>query len=413
MPEPTAIRGFKDILPDQARYWRKVEDVAREVARRFDFSELRPPVMERTSLFQRGIGEDTDIVEKEMYTMEDRSGERITLRPEATAGMVRAVIDHNLAEGGRAARLWCMGPMFRYERPQKGRQRQFHQLDVEVFGDPGPRVDAEVIMLLRSFLTGLGLSGLSVALNSLGCPACRPAFRDALLAYLSGRRERLCADCRRRLDRNPLRILDCKNPGCQAETAGAPLMAGHLCHGCQDHFSGVTASLDILEVPYVLDARLVRGLDYYTRTTFEVHSGGLGAQNAVAGGGRYDGLCAKLGGPDIPAIGFAAGLERLIMLMSVEDQSVPEGPDYYAAILCPEAVEPAFKLVQSLRDRGLSVAADWEPGGLKSRLKRADKAGAAKIIMLGPDELASGSATIRDLGTKEQSSIPLDAPERY
>jgi histidyl-tRNA synthetase len=369
--------------------------------------------MERTELFRRSIGSATDIVEKEMYTMEDRAGEPITLRPEATAGLVRAFIEHGLGEGGRPTKLFCLGPMFRYERPQKGRLRQFHQLDVEIFGDPGPHSDAELIVLLHAFLSELGLPNLSIVLNSLGCPACRPRYREALIAYLGARRERLCPDCSRRLERAPLRVLDCKSPGCQEETAGAPAIADHLCPECRAHFDGVQESLALLGAPYSLSGRLVRGLDYYTRTTFEIHSGGLGAQNAVAGGGRYDGLCARLGGPDVPAIGFAAGLERLIMLMAARDQAKSPGPDYYCAVLCPEAAGPALRLVQRLRDRGLSVAADWEPGGLKSRLRRADKAGAAKIAMLGPDELSAGAATIRDLATGEQTSLPLGSPELY
>jgi histidyl-tRNA synthetase len=413
MPEIAAIRGFKDVLPDQSPYWRRLEDVARETARRHGLVELRPPIMERTALFSRGIGEDTDIVDKEMYTFDDRGGESVTLRPEATAGMVRAVIEHHLHEGGRPARLWCLGPMFRYERPQKGRLRQFHQLDVEILGDPGPLVDAEIIALLRSFLTGLGLKELEVVINSLGCPACRPGYREALLAWFGERRGELCPDCQRRLDRNPLRILDCKNPGCRAQTEGAPRLRSTLCPECQDHLGGVESALRALDVDHVIDDRLVRGLDYYTRTAFEVRSGALGSQNAVAGGGRYDGLVARLGGPDVPAIGFAAGLERLIMLMEAASAVREPGPDYYVAVLSPEAGPPALRLVQALRDRGLAVAADWEPGGLKSRLKRADKARAAKLIMMGPDELAAGAALVRDLATGEQKSLSLASPELF
>jgi histidyl-tRNA synthetase len=303
--------------------------------------------------------------------------------------------------------------MFRYERPQKGRLRQFHQLDVEVFGDPGPQVDAEIIMWLHTFLRELGLSDLSVVLNSLGCPQCRPVFRDSLVSFLSGHRQTLCPDCDRRLDHNPLRVLDCKNPGCQTVVAEGPVLSDFLCPDCRNHFQGVKHSLDVLGVEYTLNGKLVRGLDYYTRTTFEVHSGNLGAQNAVAGGGRYDGLCARLGGPDIPAIGFAAGLERLILLLSEQNQAAEPGPDYYAAVLCPEATEKAFALVQKLRARNLAVAIDWEPGGLKSRLKRADKAKAAKIIMLGSDELACGEATVRNLADGEQKRLPLDRPDLF
>ncbi|MDR2443226.1 MAG: histidine--tRNA ligase [Deltaproteobacteria bacterium] len=413
MTELAAIRGFKDILPDQARYWRLIEDRARDVSRRFNYAELRPPIMERTELFQRGLGEATDIVEKEMYTMEDRSGDRITLRPEATAGMVRALIEHNLHEGGRPVRLFCLGPMFRYERPQKGRLRQFHQLDVEVFGDSGPTIDAEVIMWLHTFLKELGLIELTVVLNSLGCPACRPRFREKLVDFLADHQKTLCQDCNRRLTQNPLRVLDCKSPSCQAIVSKGPVLSEFLCPECRQHFLGVRQALDSLGVIYTLNDKLVRGLDYYTRTTFEVHSGNLGSQNAVAGGGRYDGLCARLGGPDIPAIGFAAGLERLILLLSEKYAATEPGPDYYAAVLCPEATGPAFTLVQHLRAMGHMVAADWEPGGLKSRLKRADKAGAAKVIMFGPDELAAGEVTVRDLSTGDQWRLPINRPERF
>ncbi|MDR1545173.1 MAG: histidine--tRNA ligase [Deltaproteobacteria bacterium] len=408
-----AVRGFKDILPDQAGLWRRVEEQARSVAARFGYVELRPPLMEKTELFQRGLGEATDVVEKEMYTMEDRGGERLTLRPEATAGMVRAVLEHNLVEGGRPARLFCLGPMFRYERPQKGRLRQFHQLDVEVFRDPGPLIDAEVVLLLHSFLAELGLGDLQVVVNSLGCASCRPQFRTELISWLTARQENLCPDCRRRLTQNPLRVLDCKNEGCRQATANGPTLSRHLCGPCREHFDGLVAALDLMGLNWVRDHRLVRGLDYYTRTAFEVHSSSLGSQNAVAGGGRYDGLCAQLGGPDVPAVGFAAGLERLVMLLAERHAPAPPGPDYYLAPLCSEALDPGFKLAHQLRARGLSVAADWEVGSLKSRLKRADKLGAAKLIMLGPEELARRETTIRDLAAKEQRALPLDDPGLY
>ncbi|MDR1677338.1 MAG: histidine--tRNA ligase [Deltaproteobacteria bacterium] len=413
MTSLTAIRGFKDILPTEATLWRLVEEKAREVVGRFDFAELRPPIMERTELFQRSIGQTTDIVEKEMYTMADRSGEMLTLRPEATAGLVRALIEHNLSEGGRATKLFCLGPMFRYERPQKGRLRQFNQLDVEIFSDPGPYSDAEIIHLLHTFLDELGLPNLSVVINSLGCPQCRPLYRSSLTSYLSGKKEQLCDDCRRRLEHNPLRILDCKSDSCQAQVKEAPTFSDYWCPECRSHFQTVKDSLTSLSLPYFEDVKLVRGLDYYTRTTFEVRSGDLGAQSAVAGGGRYDGLCQELGGPDIPAIGFAAGLERLILLLSERAQPGPSGPDYYVAVLSPEALGPAFVLVQALRCRGKRVAADWESGGLKSRLKRADKALAAKVIMIGPDELASGLVTVRDLNSKEQTKLELNKPELF
>jgi len=403
----TAIKGFKDILPEEAVFWQHIETVARDVARRYDFQELRPPMAEKTEIFARGIGQATDIVEKEMYSFADKGGEKITLRPEATAGMVRAMLEHNLTEGGRPARLFCLGPMFRYERPQKGRLRQFHQLDVEIFGDPGPGVDAELLAWLTAFLSEIGLGGLSINLNSLGCPQCRPAYREELVKFFTAREDGLCPDCRRRLHLNPLRIIDCKSENCRALVEGAPKILDHLCGECQDHFSEVKRLLDVMGLKYEVNPNLVRGLDYYTRTAFEVLSDDLGAQSAVAGGGRYDGLARELGGSDVPGIGFAAGLERLVMLLKEKGQLSAPGPDYYLAVLHQSALAPAFRLAQALRGQGLKIAADWQPGSLKSRLKRADKANAAKVIMLGEDEINKAEALVRDMATKEQSPLDL------
>ncbi len=407
MSRLNAIKGFKDILPADAPFWRHIENVAREVARRYNFEELRPPIAEKTEIFARGIGEATDIVEKEMYTFVDKGEEKITLRPEATAGIVRSVLEHHLVEGGRAVRLFCLGPMFRYEKPQKGRQRQFHQLDMEVLGDAGPFVDVEVLAWLNDFLQGLGLTGLVINLNSLGCPQCRPAFREKLVDFFRQRVDSLCPDCRRRLEMNPLRIIDCKNEKCQEMVKDAPIMLDHLCGECSDHFAKVKELLDILGLTYKVNPRLVRGLDYYTRTAFEVLSDDLGSQSAVAGGGRYDGLCRELGGEDIPAIGFAVGMERLVMLL--KDQGLIEAgaPDYYLAVLSRAALPVAFKLAKALRDQGRRVVGDWEAGGLKSRLKRADKSGAANTIMIGDDELASQKAVVRDMKTHEQTELDL------
>ncbi|MDR1036481.1 MAG: histidine--tRNA ligase [Deltaproteobacteria bacterium] len=400
MPALTAVRGFKDILPDEISPWAAVEGKARDLAVRYGFREIRVPVMERTELFARGIGETTDIVEKEMYTMTDRGGGLITLRPEATAGIARAVMEHQLLSSAKTARLFFIGPMFRYERPQKGRLRQFHQLDVEVFGDPGPMVDAEVIDLLWRLLSELRIPGLTLAVNTLGCPACRPSYRDRLVEYLSSGRDRLCEDCHGRLARNPLRVLDCKNPGCRELARGAPRIMDSACPECRAHFRGVLDALASLGLEPLVDHLLVRGLDYYARTAFEVLAGGLGAQNAVAGGGRYDGLLAALGGPDVPGIGFAAGLERIALLLPPQDP-LP-GPDFFLAPLCPEAVPPLFALAGTLRAAGRSVAADWEPGSLKSRLKRADRSAAARCVILGGDELLGGYALVRDLKTGKQ-----------
>jgi len=403
----TAIKGFKDILPEQAPLWRRLEIAARDVARRYNFQELRPPVAEKTEIFARGIGQATDIVEKEMYTFVDKGGDKITLRPEATAGLVRAVLEHHLADGGRTARLFCLGPMFRYERPQKGRLRQFHQLDVEVFGDPGPEVDAELLGWLTAFLSEIGLGDLSINLNSLGCAQCRPAYREKLVEFFIERQSGLCPDCQRRLELNPLRIIDCKNEKCRQLVEGAPRMLDHLCQDCADHFDSLKKLLDLMNLKYEINPNLVRGLDYYTRTAFEVISGDLGAQSAVAGGGRYDGLCRQLGGDDIPGIGFAVGLERLVMLLEAKESAPEPGPDYYLALLHESARHTAFKLAENLRSQGLRVAADWQPGSLKSRLKRADKSGAARVIMLGQDELTQKEATVRDLKSHEQTGFDL------
>lgn len=403
----TAIKGFKDILPDEAALWRRIEEVARDVARRYDYQELRPPMAEKTEVFARGIGQATDIVEKEMYTFTDKGDEKITLRPEATAGMVRAVLEHNLAQGGRGARVFCMGPMFRYERPQKGRQRQFHQLDLEIFGDPGPEVDAELMVWLNTFLTEIGLGGLSFNINSLGCPECRPRYRELLVEFFTERQEGLCPDCRRRLSMNPLRIIDCKVESCRQMVSGAPKILNYLCPGCENHFDTVKSLLDSLGLKYVVNPNLVRGLDYYTRTAFEVISSDLGSQSAVAGGGRYDGLAKELGGDDIPGIGFAAGLERLVMLLKEKGGLEEPGPDYYLAVLHESAVGTAFRLAEELRSQGFRVAADWQPGSLKSRMKRADKCGAAKVVMIGEDEMARKEAVVRDLSTKVQTQLDL------
>ncbi len=407
MSRLNAIKGFKDILPADAPFWRHIENVAREVARRYNFEELRPPIAEKTEIFARGIGEATDIVEKEMYTFVDKGEEKITLRPEATAGIVRSVLEHHLTEGGRAVRLFCLGPMFRYEKPQKGRQRQFHQLDVEVLGDAGPFVDVEVLAWLNDFLQGLGLTGLVINLNSLGCPQCRPAFREKLVNFFRERVESLCPDCRRRLEMNPLRIIDCKNEKCREMVKGAPIMLDHLCGECSDHFAKVKELLDILDLKYKVNPHLVRGLDYYTRTAFEVLSDDLGAQSAVAGGGRYDGLCTELGDENIPAIGFAVGMERLVMLLKDKGLIQAETPDYYLAVLSQAALPVAFKLAKALRDQGRRVVGDWEAGSLKSRLKRADKSGAAKTIMIGDDELASQKAVVRDMTAHDQTELDL------
>lgn len=401
-----AVRGFKDILPAEAVWWQKVEAVAGEVMERYGYQEVRVPVVERTELFARSIGQETDIVEKEMFSFPDRHGESLTLRPEATAGVVRALIEHNLAADGRPLKFWLIGPMFRYERPQKGRQRQFHQLNVEAFNVAEPLIDAELVVLLDHFLSSAGLTGLEIHINSLGCPACRPAYRERLARFLRARLGVLCADCRRRAETNPLRVLDCKVPGCIAAVADAPRTLDFLCPDCQAHFDIVRAALDGLNV--IVNPNLVRGLDYYTRTVFEAQSPKLGGQNTVGGGGRYDALVKSLGGPDIPAIGWAVGLERLVMLLSEQGDLEAPGPELFVAVLDPAALARAFELAQSLRRAGLRTEMDYAPASLKAQLRRAGKLKARRVLILGPEELARGQGALKDMATGGQTDLPLD-----
>jgi len=403
------IRGAPDILPEESGKWQALEIVARDVLDRYGYSEIRTPAFERTELFVRGIGEGTDIVEKEMYTFEDRGGESLTLRPEATASLMRAYVEHSLGAKSSLVKLYLIGPMFRHERPQSGRFRQFHQVDVEAVGSPGPAVDAEVVALLHHLLEAWGLRGIQLHLNSIGDPACRPAYRQAFVAYAEARRSALCPDCHVRLTKNPLRILDCKVPSCQQVAAGAPTISAYLCEPCRDHFAAVRSMLDGLKIEHAVNERLVRGLDYYTRTTFEFLNPALGSQNAVAGGGRYDGLVEELGGPPTPAIGFAIGEERILASLAAQ-QTPPESPTYtgvYVATAGAEAFPTALDLVQTLRRRGLRAALDLEGRSLKGQMRQANKDRYRYSVILGSDELARGQATLKDMLSGEQRAIPL------
>jgi histidyl-tRNA synthetase len=362
--------------------------------------------VERTELFARSIGETTDIVEKQMYTFQDLRGESLTLRPEGTASVVRAYIENHLDQGEPVTRLFYAGPMFRYERPQKGRYRQFFQFGVEIIGDPSPEADAEVLSLLDALLARLGIDDITLAINSIGHGACRAAYQSALKGYLGSRRSALCADCVRRLEANPLRVLDCKNEECIAVTAGAPSILEYLCPECSAHFDDVRSRLDLLGVKFRVDPRIVRGLDYYVRTAFEATSDRLGAQNAVAAGGRYDGLVKGLGGPDVPGIGFALGLERLVALLPGNLEIPPDRP----RVLVIGAGETsartaAYAMADHLRRRGVDVA--W--GGsksLKSQLRRADKSGASFVVILGDEELAGDDVILRDMRHQSQERVP-------
>lgn len=402
------IRGFKDILPGESELWQHIEQTATGLFAEFGFKEIRIPIMERTELFARSIGEETDIVEKEMYTFPDRKGDLITLRPEATASIVRSYIQHKLYAVDPVKKFYTIGPMFRRERPQKGRYRQFYQLDAEVFGSDSPYVDAQLIFMLKLLFNRLGVADIKAHINSLGCPECRPGFKSALQAYITGQAADLCSDCRRRKDKNPLRVLDCKVPACREAMAEAPSILDHLCDACHVHFETVKAALENLETPYTIDKRLVRGLDYYTRTTFEMQTGSLGAQSAVAGGGRYDGLVKALGGPQIPATGFAIGFDRLAEIVAQADKRYAREPDLYVAALGEQALPVAFEWISRLSEAGIRAEMDFAGRSLKSQMKRADRFGAAYVLIIGDDEVDKQIAILRNMTTKAQDEIPFE-----
>lgn len=403
-----SIKGFADMFAPGSEAFTRMEAVARRVFSRFGFKELRTPILEHTELFQRGIGTETDVVQKEMYTFEDKGGRSVTMRPEATAGVMRAYLDSGLNRQEAVSRLFTFGPMFRYERPQKGRLRQFHQINCECLGADSPYVDAEMIVMVMRFLDELGIENLELQLNTLGCTACRPAYRALLHDWLSKLdREKLCEDCRRRLETNPLRVLDCKVPGCKALTEQAPVIVDHVCPDCNDHLNTVKRMLAAEEVSYTLNPRLVRGLDYYTRTAFEVVSGAIGAQSSVAGGGRYDGLASALGGPDVPAIGFACGMERLAMLLP---EAPSARPDFHVAVLAAEGahgLDTAFALTQALRDAGFTGEMDAAPRSMKAAMRQADKSGARHALVLGTDELAAGTVVVKRMDDGTQTTVTL------
>ena len=402
-----AIRGFNDILPSEIEKWQFVEKTAREVHENFGFSEIKIPILERTELFSRSIGESTDIVEKEMYTFRDRSGDSLTLRPEATASMARAYLEHHLYTQDPVAKLYFIGPMFRHERPQKGRYRQFYQIDVEIFGVAHPMADAEVMVMLMEFFKRVEMDDVQLQINTLGCEECRPRYRMELTQFLSKNAPKLCVDCKRRLETNPLRILDCKVETCREVIAGAPLVIDFICDQCARHFESIQGYLKILNTPYVLNPSMVRGLDYYTRTVFEAISPKLGAQNAVTAGGRYDHLMRDIGGPDIPGIGFAMGIERIVLLVP-EKKETARFPDLFIAALGEEAQLRAFELANQLHREGIKTEIDYEGRSLKAQMRRADKLNSRYVLILGEEELNSGRAILRNMTRKDQEEIRLD-----
>ena len=405
--EFSMLKGFKDIIPSEITIWQTVEAAARKLFESYGFHEIKTPLLEKRELFARGIGQETDIVSKEMYCIEEAAGDVITLRPEATAGVVRAYIQHQLYVQSPVQKLFTIGPMFRRERPQKGRYRQFHQINAEMFGDPGPRSDADIISMAFQLLEILGLENLSLKINSLGCSACRPAFMDTFSGFLANCKN-LCGDCIRRSQKNPLRVFDCKVNECKDSLLNAPSILNFLCNECKVHFDEVREYLDLLSIPYHIDAMLVRGLDYYTRTAFEIQTDQLGAQNAVAGGGRYDGLVRILGGPDQPAIGFAVGMERIAALMEQMGKN-PGQPDLDLFIAClgKEAFKEVLPIIKKLRYNGISAEMDYGNKSLKSQMKSADRLKARYVLILGDTELNSGIALLRFMSTGEQKELSI------
>jgi histidyl-tRNA synthetase len=399
-----AVKGMNDILPDEIGRWHRLEGAFRSLVELYRYEEIRTPIVEATPLFVRSIGEVTDIVEKEMYSFEHH-GESLTLRPEGTAGVARAYIEHNLAAREPVTRVFYRGPMFRAERPQRGRYRQFYQAGAEIFGDPGPAVDAEMIDMLMQLMSRLGIVGVTAHVNSLGGPESRARYREALVAYLTPKKGDLGEDSQRRLETNPLRVLDSKNPKDIEALRGAPSSAAALSEADTKHFDDVRRCLDRLGTPYAVSSRLVRGFDYYTRTLFEISAdtGELGAQNALAGGGRYDNLVSGLGGPDVPAIGFGLGLERLLLAMGPE--TPPKKPLLFLAPLGEAAILEALALAKELRCFGIAAEVDGRGGSLKSLLRRANTLGAAQCIVLGEAELARGIVQVKNLVDHAQEEL--------
>ncbi len=406
----TKPRGTNDFLADTVRKWQYLEEVIRKVCREYGYGEIRTPIFEHTELFQRGVGDTTDIVEKEMYTFTDRGDRSLTLRPEGTASAVRAFIENKLSTQAQPTKLYYIGPMFRYDRPQAGRYRQFHQFGVEVFGSNDPAVDAEVITMLMDLYGRLGLKDLELHINSVGCPKCREEHRKILQQFLGDKVSGLCKNCQGRFERNPMRILDCKNEACQGLTKGAPTTGQCLCPECDEHFAKVKGCLDLLGIEYKVNDRLVRGLDYYTNTAFEVMARGIGAQSSIGGGGRYNGLIEQVGGGPVPGIGWAMGLERAILTMEQQGIKFPEEPpfDVFIATIGEEAAGPALVLLTKLRKAGLAAEKDYLGRSLKAQMKYAGKFNAKFTLIMGGDELQRGVVVVRDMAAGTQQEVAVD-----
>ncbi len=404
----SALKGAQDIFPPEIYIWQKIEESARDIFSVYGFQELRAPIIESTDIFIRSIGETTDIVEKEMYTFSDKAGRRITLRPEGTAPVVRCYVENHLYTLPAPQKFFYTGPMFRYERPQAGRFRQFFQVGAEAFGIGEPKLDAEILSMLRLFFERLGLKGLNFEVNSIGCEKCRPDYRKALLNFFSVRIEGLCPDCKRRFDYNPLRILDCKVDVCIKLREGAPSVTDFLCSECREHFNTFLALLNLLEVPYIINTDMVRGLDYYTRTTFEITCMDLGAQNAVAAGGRYDRLVEDFGGPPTPAIGFAIGMERLTTLLKLTNKQKIPVPKVFIATIGLSADKEGLVIAEGLRQKGIWVEVGYAGSSLKSQLRKADRLSAGYVLIIGDNEISSGKLKWKNLSDGTQGEITFE-----
>ncbi len=407
-------KGTKDVLPQDSYKWQYVEGVAREVAKKFHLKEVRTPTFEHTELFQRGVGDTTDIVTKEMYTFKDKGDRSITLKPEGTAGAVRSFIENGMYGGVLPAKMYYITPAFRYERPQAGRLREFHQFGVELFGAKGAQTDAEAIAMADTLLKKLGLQ-VKLYINSIGCPTCRAAYNKALKEFFAPRLDSLCYDCKTRFEKNPLRLLDCKEEGCRAINESAPSILDYLCQECKAHFDEVKTCLDLANIGYEIDARIVRGLDYYTRTVFEFVSSAIGAQGTVCAGGRYDGLIEELGGNSVPAVGFAAGIERLLIVMEQTGVAIPEEekPTVYLAGMDKACRQKAFELAIALRKKGIFAEIDHMERSIKAQFKYADKIGARYVAVIGGNELAEGVMNVKNMSDGSSEQVAFDSAVEY
>lgn len=404
-----AVKGTKDILPGEIYKTQYIENTALDVAERFGFKEIRTPVFEHTELFQRGVGDTTDVVQKEMYTFDDKGGRSITLRPEGTAGAARSFLENGLCNDTLPQKVCYLTSCYRYEKPQAGRLREFHQFGVECFGAQSPLADAEIISLANTFFKELGVKDLALEINSIGCPTCRAEYHKALKAYFEGRKDKLCDTCKDRLERNPMRILDCKSPVCSEIAKDAPVVLDYLCDECREHFEKVKSYLNAQNIAFKVNPRIVRGLDYYTKTVFEFISESIGAQGTVCGGGRYDGLIEELGGQKTPSLGFGLGIERLMLLMEAQGCEFPKEsmPDLFIAALGEKAQLKAVEIANDMREEGFTCLYDVNGRGLRAQMKYANKLGAKYTIVLGDDEVESGIAKLKNMESGEETEIAL------